>query len=299
MATAKAEKPPTDLSGIVGNDKSDTLSALGAALKVEEKPKAAAGGLLSSVKSGKELMPPRIFLYGLDGFGKSTFAAQAPDPMFLDIEDRLREVNCSKTPHLTTYSAVAAYLKALTTDEHKFGTVVVDTMDWLERLIWDHVCQRSNASHIEKVGGGFGKGYKIALEEWREVLELLSACNRRGMVVILIAHANIERFEDPINGSYDRYEPRLHYLAQDMFREWVDATLFLTSRMTVKKEGTGFNERGLGVAIGADGGERILKTVGSPAWIAKNSYNLPSELPFQRGTAWGVFVDAMMKGREL
>lgn len=307
---AGKEKVPVDHSAITGPKpqeppKSDFLAAATAVLE-PEKAKAQApqpSGAFALVEKGKKLMPPRILLYGLDGLGKSSFAAQAPDPIFIDTEDRLREINAAKFPHSTTYEDVFSKLRAVSKDQHSYGTVVIDSLDWLERLIWDYVCRQDpkGASHIEKVGGGFGKGYKFALDHWREILNLVNECNvKRGMVVILTAHTNIERFEDPENPAYDRYEPRLHYLAGDMIREAVDATLFLTKRLAVKRDEMGFGkERGLGVAVGADGGERILRTVGSPAWVAKNSYNLPSELPFPRTGAWDIFVNAMMKGREI
>lgn len=300
-SAAKTEKPKVDLTGIAG---SDTLSTLAGALeKPGEKPAfpvPGPKGLGAMIEKGKKLMPPRIFLYGLDGLGKSSFAAQAPSPIFIQTEDRLREIDCSKFPLATSFGQVREQLKWVALESHGYGTVVVDTFDWLERLIWRNVCERDpkGADHIEKVGGGFAKGYKLALDEWTEILDLLARCNAREMVVIMTAHTNIERFEDPVNGSYDRYEPRLHYLAQDLFREWVDCTFFLTTRLVVNKEGTGFNERGVAQAVGANGGERIIKTVGNPAYVAKNSYNLPPELPFPRGKAWDIFVEAMMKGRE-
>lgn len=311
---AKVEVDHSELSGAppkTGANEGNFLDAMSGALKgagvavAEPTPPPAPqvpAGILGTIQRGKKLMPPRIIIYGLDGLGKSSFAAQAPNPIFIDTEDRLREVDCSKFEPAKSYGTVLTQLKAIANEKHGYETIVIDTLDWLERLIWENVCRRDSkgADHIEKVGGGFAKGYKLAIDEWMEIKDLLSWCNvERGMVVIMTAHANIERFEDPVNGSYDRYEPRLHYLAQDMLREWVDATFFLTTRLIVKKEGTGFNERGLAQPVGADGGERILKTVGSPAWIAKNSYNLPSELPFPRGKAWDLFVDAMMKGREI
>ena len=114
----------------------------------------------------------------------------------------------------------------------------------------------------------------------------------RGMIVIVIAHSKVERFEDPENSAYDRYTPRLHKAATSLLCEWADAVLFATKRFRVSKEqGNGFQgDRAIATAIGADGGERILRTVGSPACIAKNRFNLPSEIPL----SWQAFIDAYM-----
>ena len=88
------------------------------------------------------------------------------------------------------------------------------------------------------------------------------------MMVILVAHAKVERFEDPENAAYDRYTPRLHKHAASLIAEWVDAVLFANKKFRVTKENAGFNgERAIAAPIGADGGERIIRTVGSPACI--------------------------------
>ena len=61
------------------------------------------------------------------------------------------------------------------------------------------------------------------------------------MMVILVAHAKVERFEDPENAAYDRYTPRLHKHAASLIAEWVDAVLFANKKFRVTKENAGFN----------------------------------------------------------
>lgn len=245
---------------------------------------------LGQVEKGKKFQPPRILLYGIDGIGKSTWASEAPKPIFIQTEDGLNEITCDKFPQASTYLDVLHSLEAVAKEKHSYETVVIDSLDWLERLIWDSVCERTGVKNIEKAGGGFAKGYMFALDEWREVIRCLETCRSRGMVVILIAHSKIERFEDPENPAYDRYSPRLNKHAEALMREWVDATLFATKRLTVRKEGSGFNERGVATPVGADGGERVLKTSGGPSCIAKNRYDLPGEIPMPKGKGWETFV---------
>jgi len=109
------------------------------------------------------------------------------------------------------------------------------------------------------------------------------------MIIILIAHSKVEKFEDPETSAYDRYMPRLHKHANALLSEWVDAILFASKKFRVQKESSGFNaERGVASPIGADGGERFMRTVGSPACIAKNRFSLPSELPL----SWQAFIEA-------
>lgn len=242
-------------------------------------------GMLDNIKTGREARPPRIMIYGSEGVGKSTFGASAPKPVFIQTEDGLGEIDCAKFPLAKSMSEVVAELTALRDENHDFQTLVIDSADWLERLIFEEVCREYGVRSIEKADGGYGRGYTHALTHWRKIVQLLEELrDKRGMLVILVAHAKIERFEDPENAAYDRYTPRLHKHAASLLSEWVDAVLFANKKLRVQKE----NERAIAAPIGADGGERIVRTVGSPACIAKNRFGLPPELPL----SWEAFIEA-------
>mgnify|MGYP001771781756 CR=1 FL=1 len=243
--------------------------------------------LISSITKGREAQPPRIMIYGSEGVGKSTFAALAPNPVFVQTEDGLSEIDCSKFPLAKSFDDVVLQLQAVRDEQHDYGTVVIDSLDWLERLVWDRVCADYGVKSIEKADGGYGKGYVHALTYWRQIVSLLNEIRaRKGMAVILIAHAAVERFADPEHAAYDRYTPRLHKKACSLVCEWVDAVLFASRRMRVD------STTGKAAPVGADGGERILRTNGSPACIAKNRFGLPTELPL----SWSAFVEALKPG---
>jgi hypothetical protein len=247
--------------------------------------------LMARVQRGRTPKPPRLLVYGTEGIGKSTFAAGAPNPVFVQTEDGLDEIDCDKFPLATAYDEVLAALAELRSEPHEYETVVIDSLDWLERMIWDKVCQESGAKSIEKADGGYAKGYTHALTYWREVVEHLNALrNTRGMVVVLIAHAKVEKFEDPESSPYDRYSPRLHKHAAALVSEWCDAVLFATRKVRTQTEDAGFGrKRTIAHALGKDGGERVLRTVGGPSCIAKNRYGLTEDLPL----SWAAFVAAL------
>ena len=249
--------------------------------------------LLQQILSGRESRPPRINLYGTEGAGKSTTASKAPKPIFIQTEDGLGEIDCDKFPLAHSFDDVLAALSELNTVEHSYQTVVIDSLDWLERMIWDAVCKAHGTDSIEKVGGGYGKGYTEALPYWRKVIDGLDQLrNRKQMLVLLIAHAKVEKFEDPESAAYDRYSPRLHKHAAALICEWCDAVLFATRKITTQKENTGFGRtRTIAAGIGKDGGERVLRTVGGPACVAKNRYGLPAELPL----SWPALFAALTK----
>ncbi len=248
-------------------------------------------GMLETIQSGKEAKPPRIMLYGSEGIGKSTFGAKAPRAIFIQTEDGLSEIECSKFPLAKTLADVYSALSALQQEKHEFQTVVVDSLDWAERLIFDEVCREFGVKSVEKADGGYARGYVHALTYWQKIINALELLrNEKGMACILIAHAKIERFEDPESSAYDRYSPRLHRHACALISEWVDAVLFATRRFRTQKEDAGFNrERTIAAPVGADGGERIIRTLGGPACVAKNRFNLPAELPL----SWDAFMQSL------
>jgi hypothetical protein len=250
-----------------------------------------AAGLLGTIQRGKSSKPPRILVYGTEGIGKSTFAVASAKPIVIDTEDGLGQFDVPRFPVATGYDSIVSSLTALHKEPHDYRTIVLDSIDWLERLIWDKLCGEYGVTSIEKCDGGYARGYTHALTHWREILALLDTLRlQRSMCVILIAHSRIERFEDPELPAYDRFAPRLHKHACGLVTEWCDAVLFATRRVRTTKEDVGFNrQRTIAAPIGSDGGERILRCIGGPACVAKNRFNLPAELPL----SWPAFSKAM------
>lgn len=238
--------------------------------------------LLQSIETGRSQKPRRVMLYGVHGIGKSTFGAMTPNPIFIQTEDGLGNIDASRFPLAASFDDVMTAIMSLYSEQHDFQTVVIDSADWLEQLIWKEVIRRrpttDRGRDITSVEDyGFAKGYTFALEPWREVLDGLNALrNEREMMVILIAHAKIERFENPETDAYDRYSPRLNKHASALIQEWCDEVLFATYKVHTKQTDEGFDKtrtRGIGA------GDRIIRTTERPAHMAKNRMDLPEELP--------------------
>lgn len=231
--------------------------------------------MLAHIQKGRAMMPRRIMLYGVHGVGKSTFGAMAERPIFLTTEEGTNDIECDRFPLAAKYADVLGALSSLYSDEHDYQTVVIDSLDWLERLIWAEVCAKRGVETIEDIG--YAKGYVFALTQWREILGGLDALRaERRMQVILIAHAAIEKFANPETDTYDRYIPRLQKQASALVQEWCDEVLFATYRVHTKTSNEGFDRKrtqGIGT------GERILRTTERPAHVAKNRLSLPDELP--------------------
>jgi hypothetical protein len=238
--------------------------------------------LIDRVRRGKLAMPRRTFIYGTQGIGKSTFAASAPGAIFIPTEDGLNDIDCASFPKAATFADVLAALDELHAEGHEFQTVVIDSLDWLERMIWDDVVADAakTDNRIKNIESfGYGKGYLRALEPWRYMLGNLDRLRTdKGMGVVLVAHAAITKFENPEGESYDRYAPRLHKLASALCVEWADEVLFANYEATTRNVAEGFNQTRT-VAIGD--GKRVLRTQERPSALAKNRLNLPAELPLE------------------
>ena len=234
-----------------------------------------ATGLMNQISKGRKARPRRVMLYGTHGIGKSTFGAMADRPIFVQTEDGLANIEVDRFPLAVRYADVLAALGELYTAEHEYRTVVIDSLDWLERLIWGEVCAKRGVESIEDIG--YAKGYVFALTQWREILTGLDALrNERGIQVVLIAHAQIEKFANPETDTYDRYSPRLQKLASALVQEWCDEVLFASYRVHTKTTKEGFDRKR---TQGVGTGERIIRTTERPAHVAKNRLNLPDEIP--------------------
>jgi hypothetical protein len=243
---------------------------------------------LSQVSKGGKMKPPRILIYGQAGIGKTTFGAAAPKPIFLPIEDGLGKIEADAFPCPKSYTDVRDSLDALIKEDHDYKTVVVDSLDWLEPLVWDHTCTASGYKTIEQPG--YGRGYVEALKYWREFLDRLNYLrDMKAMQTILVGHSIIREFKSPDTDSFDRYQIKLQQKAADLVCEHSDAILFANyKKSTMKSESRGGQRTR---AIGT--GERILYTEERPAWLAKNRYGLPPEMEL----SYDAFLTAIKDGQ--
>ena len=240
---------------------------------------------LASLQQASSLAPPRILVHGVAGVGKSTFAANAESPVVVATEDGLGMLKVASFPLARSFDQVMEALAALYSEPHEFGTVVVDSVDWLEPLIWKRACDDNRWGSIEEPG--YGKGYIAALDLWRQYLDGLNALrDERGMTVIQIAHTDIRRFDSPEHEPYDRYVIKLHARAAALLQEHSDIVLFANYRISTVKSDVGFNKK---VTRALGSGERGLYTAERPAFLAKNRYGLPDVLPLD----WQAFAAAM------
>jgi hypothetical protein len=235
------------------------------------------------IVKGKKPTPRRTLLYGVHGVGKSTWAAQAPDCLILNLEDGLNDIDCQRTELLSTTDGVLDALRWLAESKHSFRYVAIDSLDWLEGVIHAEVAKAAGKKSIGEIG--YGAGYKTALATWDRIIFALDWLRReKNIGVIALAHCAIKRFESPEHDSYDRYQPALHDSASALWQEWCDEVLFAAYRVYTRKEDQGFNKERQ-IAVG--GNERYIRTQESAGVLAKNRLSLPEELAFE----WSAYAE--------
>lgn len=225
--------------------------------------------------SGKIIKPQKVVIYGPEGIGKSTFAAQFPKPLFIDTEGSTSHLEVDRLPRPTSWQMLKQYIKDLKGDTMGYHTLVIDTADWAERLCEEAICQSNGKVGIEDFG--YGKGYTYVKEEFGRLLDSLSDLIDAGMNVVLTAHSIIRKFELPEEtGAYDRYELKLGQKAGNqcaaLAKEWADMVLFVNYKEIVIT--TKDNKKKV------SGGKRVMYTAHNPCWDAKNRHALAEELPF-------------------
>jgi GTPase SAR1 family protein len=225
-----------------------------------------------TIHSGRIARPQKAVIYGPEGIGKTTLASQFPSPVFLDTEGGTHHLEIARLPLPRTWEDITAAIQALATEAHEFKTLVIDTIDWLEKLLIEDLCRRNNKASIEDYG--YGKGYVVLAEETTKFLASLNPLLARGMHVVLLAHCRIAKFEQPdAAGAYDRYELKLTKQVGPLIKEWCDMLLF-ANYFTRVAEGESGKKRGVG------GRERVLYTSHMAAWDAKNRHGFEEKLPF-------------------
>jgi hypothetical protein len=230
---------------------------------------------LEGVVKGKIKKPHLVLIYGPDGVGKSTFGAEAPNPIFLGPESGSNSLDVSRFTAIDSWTKIKSKLNDLIHQPHDFKTVVLDSIDWAEPLLWRDLCARYKVDAVEDVAGGYGKWVAIANAEWKLLMNDLSALREKGINIIAIAHAHVKPFNDPNTPlPYDRYQLKLNDKAAAIWREYVDCVLF--ANFAVATHLVNKTDKKMKAY---DGGTRKIFTVRTASYDAKNRLGLPPELP--------------------
>ncbi len=259
-------------------------------------------------------MPQSAFItvYGPDGVGKTSFAAGAPNVLFLDAEGGTLHMDVAREP-ISSYRDLDNALNAMASDAPEyaeFKSVAFDSLDWLVPKVYEYVCatvKHEKGHTVDSIEGfGFGKGYVHAREVWQRLIGKCKLIRAKGINVILLAHAQVFSVDSPdTQNAYKQFDLKLPRTPNNdiaaLFREACDTVAFLSyKRLTLKDDPRAI-----------DGG-RVLRTQHAPGWAAKNRFGLPEEislpelerdknggvLPRQEMLLWAAYADAVAKSQK-
>lgn len=233
-----------------------------------------------NITRGKIQKAKKVVIYGPEGIGKSTFASQFPSPVFIDTEGSTNGMDIARTDKPTSWELLKSYVNELA-KSGEFKTIVIDTIDWAEQLCINSICSSHQKKGIEDFG--YGNGYVYEKEEIGKFLNMLQDVVDMGINVVLTAHAQLRKFEQPDEmGAYDRWELKLGKKTSSqispLVKEWADMVLFANYKTFSVASET--DKDGKGKKFKGQGGERVMYTSHHPCWDAKNREGLPAEMPF-------------------
>lgn len=256
--------------------------------------------VLDQITKGPRRRPQRIIISGTNGVGKSTWASEMPNPLFVDLEGGTNELDVARL-RVTTEAALLDLCHELLEAEHDYKTLVIDSLDWLESALQKSVVQehQKKAPGLEEVGDiQYGRGYAHTAKKMKGLLELfnqLTELRKNPMRICLICHTHVIKIQDPLIDDYDKIALKLHKKFGDLTKEWCDYLLFANFKIRVSQRGEGFSKT---KQARESSDERVLYTRGSGPFDAKSRRDIcdpvtgDHELPMVKGHGWASFNDA-------
>lgn len=250
-------------------------------------------------------LPSRYVLHAVEGWGKTSLGAQFPKPIFIQtgsetgletLIDNARLPETTHFPAVTAWEQLLALAETLTSGDHGYRTLILDTLNGAEALCHQFVCHRDfNDDWGNKGFGSYNKGFDVSLPEWTRLLCALDRLRtERQMTIFLLCHTKVKSFKNPEGADYDRYQPDVHEKTWGLTHKWADCVLFGNFEVAVATEKPD-SKKGK-----ASGGYRIMYTERHAAYDAKNRLGLPGDIEMGDSPqqAWANFSAAVRAARQ-
>jgi hypothetical protein len=250
---------------------------------------------LSSLKSTKQQAlerAPIVLIYGVDGIGKTSLAAEFPSPLYLPTagERAPAEIDLPTPGTIETaddlWSVVGDLLETNESGAlvHDIRTLIIDSLDGLEPIMNAVTCERIGADSIDSNTQGspaaFGRGDVQADVEWDQFMDACDDLALAGINVVMLAHPEIKRFDSPVSDPYDRYQVKLRKRAAALIRERSDIVAFMNHRVSLKSKTVAPKKE---VTHAEGGKERQIHLVEGAGFVAKNRFSMPDYIIYKKG----------------
>ena len=239
------------------------------------------------ISTGKKEMPNLVLIHGTDGVGKTTLASEFPKPLFIGPELGNFNIDASRVDDVNSWEELKKTLREIykLPDTKRYKTIVIDSLDWCEVMIMEHICKDQQKDSIELCSGGFGKGYIDVKNEFLEMQKALKFIRDKGFNIVLICHSSVAEFNDPATArGYNRYELKLfksksgNVDVRAMWREYVDAVIYLHHEVLIRGEDK--------QARGESTDRVLMELKYSAKWDAKNRFGVTKPITFKIGQGY-------------
>jgi hypothetical protein len=259
---------------------------------------------LADVTGKASGLPNRYILHGCEGVGKTSFAAHAPSPIFIQtrgetgLDTLIDAGRLPETPHFPacqTWDELLGVIATLIESDHQYKTLVIDTLNGGQNLCFDEVTRRDFKNEPGEKGFlGYGRGPEVATTDWRNLLATLDELReKRRMAILCLCHTRVKPFRNPEGADYDRFAPDMHEKIWGQSHKWADAVLFMNFETFVDQP----DKAKKGKATSSQ--MRLLYTERHAAYDAKNRMGLPPEIEMGASgqESWNIFKAALIAGR--
>ena len=231
--------------------------------------------LPATVLTQANMRAPKGIVYGPPGVGKTTFGANTTHPLIVDCENGAAHVSCDRTPYLSSWLAIRQWLDALADGGHGYGTVVIDSVDWLLRRLEEHVSgvdgdERKMSQTMNRSHGGYGNGKQVLKNYvYQYLLPMLDRIVNSGVAVVLLAHSARHEVTSIDGVTVEKSSPDIHADLVNTMIEWSD--FVAAARINVN-------------------GVREMILCESPQQLAKNRYGITAPLALDWDALMGEIV---------
>ena len=241
------------------------------------------------ISRGKVSGAQKVLIYAPEGYGKSTFASKAEDPLFIDTEGSTKMLDVARfDADMSDWDNILDAAQYVIDNPDCCKTLVIDTIDWAENACIHKLNERHKTANILTLD--YGKGSLYVTAEFERLLTRLDYIVEKGINVFLTAHAAMRKQELPNEmGAFDRWELKLQSKqVKAMVKEWADVVLFGNYKTYVVEDSKTKSKK-------AQGNKRVMYATHHPCWDAKNRHNLPDEMPFDFKEIAHIFTTSSTK----
>lgn len=246
--------------------------------------------------------PPLILLNAVEGWGKTSMGAYAPNPAILMAKDETgyetllgsNLVPSCDSARMDDWGGILGMLEEFD-DQH---TVVLDAIGGFERACHEYICDREfDGDWGERGFASYQKGYDISITEWLKLLGALERIRDKGSTVVILSHCRIKTFKNPLGADFDRYVSDVHDKTFAATARCADIVLFgnfFTAVETIKSSKPEALKKGKGIG----GSTRVVYTERRDAFDAKNRYNMDEmiTIPDDPSKIWETIWNNIKKG---